>query len=400
LKILLINHFPLEGSGSGVYTKTLAIKLVSYGHDVKIIFPEHKRSLYEKEKFKSRVIKFASAEDQEDLDVNFNFPCFTSHPRSSKTFYDLSESNIKEYMDVFQKIIDEEVASFKPDIIHAQHLWIVPYLLLKTEVPYVVTAHGTDIKGFIKDQRYEKYALEGARGTKKIITISKQVDADVEEFYGISQDKRELILNGYDKNVFNVMDIDKREFLRDLKVDDKYTKIVSFAGKFAHFKGIDTLLDAALIYEKKFEDVVTLIAGDGELRMVIEEHIKRIGLKNVVLLGHVDHDKLAKLYNVADVSVVPSRNEPFGLVAIEALACGTPVVASNQGGLKEIINEKTGKLFKVDDHEELAEAIISELENPEKEAKRIMCSNYAIKNFEADYSCRKVEALYKKAIEK
>ncbi len=74
---------------------------------------------------------------------------------------------MQEYIDTFVRITKEEVESFKPDIIHAQHLWITPYAAAQTGVPYIVTAHGTDLKGFVKDERYHSYALEGAAKAAK-----------------------------------------------------------------------------------------------------------------------------------------------------------------------------------------------------------------------------------------
>ena len=97
--------------------------------------------------------------------------------------------------------------TFKPDIIHAQHLWVTPYAAKKTGVKYIVTAHGTDLKGFVKDERYHKYAIEGARGASKIITISNQVDRETKELYGIDDSMTELILNGYDSELFLVKDV-------------------------------------------------------------------------------------------------------------------------------------------------------------------------------------------------
>ena len=117
-------------------------------------------------------------------------------------FYKLNERQIGQYIEMFEKVVFEEVEEFKPDIIHAQHLWIAPYIAAKTGVPYVVTAHGTDLKGFVKDERYRNYALEGAEKASKIITISKQVDREVSELYGVDDDKKQIVMNGYDEELF------------------------------------------------------------------------------------------------------------------------------------------------------------------------------------------------------
>ena len=122
-----------------------------------------------------------------------------------------------------------------------------------------------------------------------------------------------------------------------------------------NFKGVDVLLDAVSMYEN--DDTLTLISGDGELRENLEEQAQRLNLKNVKFLGNQPQTVLKDIYNIADVSCVPSRREPFGLVAAEAMACGTPVIATNEGGLPDFINEKVGILVPVDDSEKLALAV-------------------------------------------
>jgi glycosyltransferase involved in cell wall biosynthesis len=84
---------------------------------------------------------------------------------------------------------------------------------------------------------------------------------------------------------------------------------------------------------------------------------------------------------VADVTVVPSRREPFGLVAVEALACGCPVVATNQGGLPDIINNKVGELVDIDDSVALATAIQTEIFRSDRDERGNFAAQYAIVNF-------------------
>lgn len=396
MRILIINHFPLEGSGSGIYTKNLAKEMSHLGHDVMVIYPDHRAAKYDD--FKSRVIIFNDG-CNENHQLNYNFPCFTSHPKSNNTFYNLNEKQIKEYIDIFEKTTLEEIENFKPDIIHAQHLWITPYVASKTGIPYVITAHGTDLKGFVKDKRYHPYALEGAEKSSKIITISKQVNREVSELYGVSSEKTQIVMNGYDEELFLPVDYDRKALLKEFGIDMDYDMIVSFAGKLTHFKGVDVLLKAAKIYERDLEGkVATIIAGNGELYDELNVLRRELGLKNIYFLGHVSQNQLVKLYNIADVSSVPSRTEPFGLVAIEALACGTPVVGTNQGGLPDFITDDVGKLVSVDDDMELADAIIEELTRNDKLKRAKTCHEYAKNNFSWKHSINEVEDIYKEVI--
>ncbi len=396
MKILIINHFPLEGSGSGIYTKNLAKELTKIGHNVEVIFPENQT--VRKEDFRIRPIMFRN-NSNENYEVDFNFPCFTSHPRSNNTFYELNEKQMKDYIDIMVRVTREEAEKFQPDIIHAQHLWIAPYAAYKTGIPYVATAHGTDLKGFIEDKRYHPYALKGAQNAQKVITISKQVDREVSELYHIEDKKRQIVYNGYDTNLFKVKDLSRKEVLAKFGIDDNPDNIVFFAGKLAHFKGVDILLKAAKIYENQMkEKTMTLIAGNGILYEELKKLRDFLKLKRTFFLGHVNQEQLGDLFNIADVSTVPSRTEPFGLVAIEALACGTPVVGTNQGGLLDFINTEIGVLVDVEDDIALAEAIINELVRPDKIERRKQAHEYAVNNFSWDNTIKEVEKIYQEVI--
>ena len=152
MKILMINHFPLAGSGSGTYTRNLAVHLRDAGHEVCIVFPENTEDYARIEGIRMHPVYF-TPEDGSDAPegaASFNFPCFTSHPRSQLTFADLDEEMMQEYTEAFQDAIMDEAAAWHPDIVHGQHVWILPYLAMDTEIPMVLTAHGTDIMGIDK----------------------------------------------------------------------------------------------------------------------------------------------------------------------------------------------------------------------------------------------------------
>ncbi len=100
---------------------------------------------------------------------------------------------------------------------------------------------------------------------------------------------------------------------------------------------------------------------------------------------------------MADLSVVPSRIEPFGSVAVEALACGTPVVATNAGGLPDFINDKVGALVPLEDAEALAQAIIAEIQNNTKQTKGVYANEYAYQSYTWTKQVEKMVELYEQA---
>jgi len=92
--------------------------------------------------------------------------------------------------------------------------------------------------------------------------------------------------------------------------------------------------------------------------------------------------------------------EPFGLVAVEALACGTPVIASNAGGLPDFINNKVGRLFEMGNHQELAQKIIDSLQQHDKETKGAYAAKYALNNFSWERVVRELISAYKSILTK
>jgi len=394
IKILLINHFPLTGSGSGVYTKNIADSLIKKGHEVCIIMPENMEVELLQNKIKIHPVYFKNGNNIKG-ELPFNFPCFTTHPRSTQTYYDLTEEQLSIYQNAFKKALEEEIETFHPDVIHAGHIWILPSIAADYNIPLVITAHGTDLIGYEKSERFRPFAIHSAKRADSIITISKENAQLVQQTFPFAKEKTLLIPNGYNSDVFYPEDINKKDFLKQLGITKEYKNIISFAGKFTYFKGIDILLKAAKIYEN--DDTLTLLAGDGQLFDEMTELAKKLNLKNIVFLKNRPHDILRKLYTIADVSLIPSRNEAFGLVVIEALACGAPVIGTNSGGIPDIINDKVGMLFEEENHEELARKIMDIL-NKKVSFNRAYNAKYAKEKYSQDNFSNNLIEIYQKAV--
>jgi D-inositol-3-phosphate glycosyltransferase len=178
----------------------------------------------------------------------------------------------------------------------------------------------------------------------------------------------EVIPCGTDTSNFSLM---PKTEARDRLGFDPHDKIALYVGRFDPRKGIETAVRAfaqmqselAAFKSEKFKLVI--VGGsshdrtDGIERARIEQIVREEGItEQVVFAGQIGHDLLPLYYSAADVCVIPSHYEPFGLVAIEAMACGTPVVASNVGGLKfTVLPEETGLLVPPKDVAGFAAAI-------------------------------------------
>lgn len=392
MRVLLMNHFPLQGSGSGVYTVNIARALVRKGHEVCIIMPENEvLAELDVDGIRLHPVYFDSCSADA---LDFDFPCFTTHPRSVMTFYELDNAQVAAYEGVFRAAIEDEIAAFDPDVIHCGHIWLQASYAADYGIPLIITAHGTDLIGFQKSERFREQARKAFDTADAIITISKDSTALVNKLFG-EPEKVHLVRNGYDPTVFYPDESSVAEVLTRFDIDGDYDDIVSFAGKFAHFKGIDILLNAAALYER--DGVATIIAGDGELFGEMTALAKELGLRHVHFVHNQPHDVLRHLYSCATVSLLTSRNEPFGLVAIEALACGAPVIASDEGGPLDIITPEVGLLFQSENPEDLAREVQLVLDG-DIDLDREEVARYALENYSQDVSIDELIALYEAAI--
>lgn len=392
MRVLLMNHFPLQGSGSGVYTVNIARALVRKGHEMCIIMPENEvLAELDVDGIRLHPVYFDSCSADA---LDFDFPCFTTHPRSVMTFYELDNAQVAAYEGVFRAAIEDEIAAFDPDVIHCGHIWLQASYAADYGIPLIITAHGTDLIGFQKSERFREQARKAFDTADAIITISKDSTALVNKLFG-EPEKVHLVRNGYDPTVFYPDESSVAEVLTRFDIDGDYDDIVSFAGKFAHFKGIDILLNAAALYER--DGVATIIAGDGELFGEMTALAKELGLRHVHFVHNQPHDVLRHLYSCATVSLLTSRNEPFGLVAIEALACGAPVIASDEGGPLDIITPEVGLLFQSENPEDLAREVQLVLDG-DIDFDREEVARYALENYSQDVSIGELIALYEAAI--
>ena len=155
----------------------------------------------------------------------------------------------------------------------------------------------------------------------------------------------------------------------------KIENSIGFCGRIVEEKGINILIKAFEIVQKQKKDAKLIIAGDykniagGSVYPSLKNYIDEKSIKNVEFLGKVPESDLEKFYSKIQVFVLPSINslEAFGLVQLEAMCCGTPVIASNLPGVRTIVkNTKMGLIAKVGDYEDLAKKIIELLDNKEK----------------------------------
>lgn len=200
MKVLLINHFPLEGSGSGTYTKNIALHLRKRGHEVAVIFPEN-QPFPMLPGIQMHPVMFSKDKVQRD-ELPFNFPCFTTHPQSRTTFADLGVGKLTRYLTAFSAALRQALQEFHPDIIHAQHAWCLSWLASMCSLPLVITIHGTELMGCQKWPAFRSFAEEAVAGSIKVLAISADNRDLALEQFPMAADKLLLLPNGYNEDIF------------------------------------------------------------------------------------------------------------------------------------------------------------------------------------------------------
>lgn len=253
------------------------------------------------------------------------------------------------------------------DLVHVHgHPYMSSYLAVKVakkfSKPVVLTQHNTfieygglwDFAEKLNDLLIGKGVL---RDSDKIITVSKATLNYVLSL-GANPNKAEVLYNGVDIKRFRPF-MGKRDAKRQLNFpEDSF--IVLTVRRLVYKNGIDILLESAKLAVKKNPKILFLVAGGGPDFQRIRLKIKEFSLEeNFKLLGFIPDEHLPLYYNASDAFVLPSKSgEGMPLVLLEAMACGLPVVATNVGGVPEIIDKRWGKVVPPSDAVALADAIL------------------------------------------
>lgn len=286
---------------------------------------------------------------------------------------------------LYKEIVKKEGAI---DIIHAQSSLLggisAAYIAEKYNIPLVITEHSSVERGPYVKKSYIPFICDSYKKAQKVITVGNGLKNEIESLSG----RQDIEVIG------NLVDLSKFTIKKRIKNE----KFIFFSLAFLEGeKGFDTLIKS---FAKKFKDkeAVLYIGGDGSQRSWLEALTVENGVKDqIIFLGALSRDDVSKWMNKCDCFVLPSRYETFGVVYIEALASGRPVIGALNGGAEDIINNLNGYLIPIDDIDILAEKMIEVYDNIEsydEEEIRIDC----LKRFSPKVIVNKIISVYKEVL--
>jgi len=243
------------------------------------------------------------------------------------------------------------------DLIHCHDWMTYPAGIALKRIlkkPLVVTLHSTEFDrtgNLYPNPLITSIERQGLLEADLVITVSNYEKKQLVERYGIPSEKIHVVHNAIDLGHYKRVPIEK--YLSD--------KVVLFVGRLTIQKGCEFFLDAAKLVLEKVPNARFIVVGSGDLMFSLIQKSIELGISDRVHFVGFDPD-VRKYYSIADVFVMPSVSEPFGLTALEAMACNVPVIVSKQSGVSEVLRN----CLKVDfwDVNELANKIISLLQYP------------------------------------
>jgi glycogen(starch) synthase len=251
---------------------------------------------------------------------------------------------------------------FDFDVVHG-HDWLVAvagdHLARRFRCPLAVTIHATEYgrhQGWV-DKHPQSY-IHGverwmANRADRVITCSHYMREHVADIYDLEEVRVRVIPNGIDP--LDLQPVDDLDRLRSrFAAPDE--RLVVLVGRLVYEKGFQLALEALPGLIERLGNVRFLVAGSGTHEEELRRQASALGLDDHgTFLGWIGDDVLHSLYRIADLCVVPSLYEPFGLVALEAMASGCPCIVADTGGLREIVpeDERVGLRFNGGDAEHL-----------------------------------------------
>jgi len=322
--------------------------------------------------------------------IQGDLSCLASHSIENTNYGSDMFTEIHRYAAVAAELaMDEDF-----DVVHAHDWMTYPAAIAVAKItgkPMIVQVHSTEFDRSGENVNQIIYDIErqGMHEADKIIAVSNMTHSIIINRYGISENKVEVVHNGVERNGYN-------NNLSNTGID-KNEKIVLFLGRITMQKGPEYFLHAAKKVLEVMDNIKFVMAGSGDMMHRIVEMAADLGIGNKVLFtGFIRGESVQKIYQMADLFVMPSVSEPFGLVPLEALDNDVPVIISKQSGVSEVLTHA----LKVDfwDTDEMANKIIAVLKYPPLRMTLRDYGNFEVRKLRWKDSAEKCAKIYEQVI--
>jgi glycogen(starch) synthase len=290
------------------------------------------------------------------------------------------------------------------DAVHS-HDWLVAEsgrrLARRFDLPWITTVHATEFgrhQGWVQNhpQSYiHRVERTMVRRADCVITCSQFMQKHVADVFGIAAERINVIPNGIDPHDLEPTVEDLPRLRRQFARPDEH--LILLVGRLVYEKGFHLALDALAPVASRLGNVRFVVAGTGTAEAELKRQARQLGLTgHGTFLGWVGDDMLHALYRVAELVIVPSIYEPFGLVALEAMASGCLCVVADTGGLREVVpgDESVGLRFPSKDAQALEEVLERALTDDHARAQLVADAREHVLQFDWAEVARRTRVLY------
>jgi glycogen(starch) synthase len=380
--ILSWEYPPLIEGGLARHVRKLSEALVALGVDVHVLTRGHEESLAEEDVAGVLVHRVREPDRPREL---AEFVTWVEHMNA-----DMLAAGV------------ELGDRFSFDVVHG-HDWLVAvagdHLARRFRAPLVTTIHATEYgrhQGWV--DKHPQSHIDGverwiANRAERVVTCSAYMREHVADIYGLEEERIAVVPNGIDPaELVPVADLDE---LR-ARFAAPEERLVLLVGRLVYEKGFQLALEALPTLVERVGNVRFLVAGSGTHEAELRKQAAELGLDaHGTFLGWIGDDVLHSLYRIADLTVVPSIYEPFGLVALEAMASDCPCLVADTGGLREVVpNEDVGLRFHSRDPASLAAMAERILTDPPLRDRLVAEASEHVLGFDWSDVARQIGSLY------
>lgn len=286
------------------------------------------------------------------------------YPRYNKY---IPKLNISSEAYFYAKSVLRKIRKYKMkvDVIYSHWLYpdaaAIKIIADKLDVPYIIHSHEDNLMLHLKNKALKSKIVDAINNSKVTYCVSNDAKSKLLHTFNVNKNNIKVVYNGVDTKLFHYEKDENLKKQLNIKEDDK---VVTCVAALDRKKGQYNLIEAAyLLKQQGINNMKFIFVGNGPEYDKYKKAIESYDLTDEILMvGFKNKKEITQLLNISDLFVLPSNFESFGIVTIEALACGVPVVASNVGGIPEIINsDELGVLVEPNDVTMLKSAIMNSL---------------------------------------